>query len=90
LQRLHEDYPKMEILLVNSGESASVARPYYQHSMVTVTIALDEDGQVNNLYHVYAIPTLIFVDDQGVIRQVNVGASSPQTLQEGLAAIGVR
>lgn len=89
LQRLHEQYPELAVVLVNIGEPASVARPYYQRSMTTVTVALDEDNQVKRLYGVHSIPTLIFVDKQGIIRQVNIGTPSDQGFEEGLKAIGV-
>ncbi len=90
MQHLHESYPNLKVLLVNSGESIDIARPYYQRSMATITIALDEEGQVDSLYHVYAYPTLVFVDHLGIVRQIYVGAPRNQTLQEGLKAIGIQ
>jgi len=80
----------MAVLLINGGEPSSVARPYYQRKMVTVTIALDEDDRVGHAYGVRAIPTVLFLDEKGIIRKIYIGTMSEAMVNEGLAAAGAK
>lgn len=86
MQRIHDQNPQIAVILVNGGEPADVARPYYQEHMLTVTIALDEADRVSRAYHVSAIPTSVFIDAQGIVRKVYVGVLTEAMIREGLAA----
>jgi hypothetical protein len=43
---------------------------------------------VSKAYRIYAIPSLFFVDNQGVIQARYIGTPAEAQLEESLAAIG--
>jgi peroxiredoxin len=65
LQELHENYPDLIILAVNSNEDAATVKDFADEHGLTYPIALDEDGEVMRQYRVLAIPTLFFCRQQG-------------------------
>jgi len=50
-------------------------------------VALDERGRVRELYKLQGVPTSVFVDSAGVVRLVQRGPLSEDSLARGLAAI---
>jgi hypothetical protein len=54
---------------------------------VSFPIALDERGQTRRAFHIVLLPTTVFIDSAGVIRQVHVGAISREELERGVATI---
>ena len=58
-----------------------------EHSL-SFSIVLDKDGKVSKAYRIYAIPSLFFVDNQGVIQARYIGTPAEAQLEESLAAIG--
>ena len=56
---------------------------------VTYPIALDTDGAVSELYGIWAIPTLFFIDSDGVIQEVIIETYSYDHVMEALTKIGV-
>jgi peroxiredoxin len=88
LQNLHEDYPHLVVLSVDSKEDAATVQAFADEHDLTFTIVLDGDGKVSRAYRVYAIPSLFFVDSQGVIQGRSVGTPAEVQLGESLAAIG--
>lgn len=89
LEELHQDYPGLVILSVDSKESADVVQDYVEDSGVTYPVLLDRDGSVGQLYQVFAIPTGLFIDAEGVIRAKIVEKVTPEILEEKLPLIGV-
>jgi peroxiredoxin len=60
----------IQILLLNVGESKEDAKGYLKQQGVPLESFLDEDNTVAGLYGVVGIPTVIFIDDQGIIRSI--------------------
>lgn len=55
-----------------SSESASIVASAAQRFHVTYPLASDENEGVSGSYHVFALPTMVVIDRQGVVRQVAV------------------
>ena len=88
LQRLHEDYPQLVVLSVDSKEDAETVQAFADEHNLSFRIVLDTDGKVSKAYRIYAIPSLFFVDSQGIIWARYMGTPAEAQLEESLAAIG--
>jgi hypothetical protein len=53
------------------------------------SLFLDQYGSVNQLYQVFAIPTVLFIDGDGVIRAKIIEKVTPEILEEKLPLIGI-
>ena len=77
------------MLLVNRKEGVRPVQAFADEYGLTFTIALDRNGKVANLYRIYSIPSVFFVDSQGVIQARYFGTPLEARLEEALAAVGV-
>ncbi len=89
LQELHETHPELVVLLVDSKESTDVVQRFADEFSITHPILLDQSGDVLKLYQVFAIPTELFIDADGIIRAKVIERVTPQLLAEKLPLIGV-
>lgn len=78
LQEIYEDRDWEErglvILAVNLGESASAVRKFMEANGLSFTVLLDSEGRTGMLYNAQYIPTTYFVDNDGIIRHIKMGA----------------
>lgn len=77
------------ILGINQAEPADRIATFGQNTRVTYPLLVDEDMTINQQYSVSNLPTTIFVDGRGVIREVFVGTMNQAVLEskiEGLLA----
>jgi peroxiredoxin len=89
LEDLHQKHPELVVLLVDSKESSEVVQAFVDEFGITHPVLLDTDGTVSNLYQVFAIPTEIFIDKDGVIRAKIIERVTPQVLAEKLPLLGI-
>lgn len=89
LEELHQAHPELVVLMVDSKESFEVVQQFADEFSLTHPILLDRDGAVGNLYQVFAIPTVLFIDADGVIRAKVIEGVTPQLLAEKLPLIGI-
>jgi thiol-disulfide isomerase/thioredoxin len=90
LQRLHEQYPDLNVLLVDPGESVNVVKSYHTGKGTTFPVVVDAKREAARRYQVYAYPTLIFIDRSGVIQKAQVGSMTEDEFAQALATIGVK
>jgi thiol-disulfide isomerase/thioredoxin len=62
------------ILAVNLQESANVVQYYLAAKGYSFTVLLDVSGAVGNKYNIRGIPTTFFIDKDGIIKDMVVGA----------------
>jgi thiol-disulfide isomerase/thioredoxin len=89
LEEFHKAHPELTILMVDSKESPEVVQQFADEFGITHPILLDRDGTVMNLYQVFAIPTVLFIDAEGVIRAKVIEGVTPELLTEKLPLIGM-
>jgi peroxiredoxin len=89
LQSLHQQHPELTVALVDSKESDSAVRGFALDFGMTHLILLDADGRVSDRYHIYAIPTTFFIDEDGAVRGVVIDQVTPALLEQKLPLIGV-
>ena len=88
IQALHEKLGKKGLRVIGVSDEGKdvVAASAKQHGL-GYTIAADEDQTITAKYRVYALPTLVVIDRQGVVRAVNVArVAEAERLVEGMLA----
>ncbi|MBP6016300.1 MAG: TlpA family protein disulfide reductase [Candidatus Promineofilum sp.] len=70
------------VLGLNQAESADVMAAYARDHGLTYPLLVDQDMRVNNLYGVLNLPTTIFIDKNGVVREVLIGTISQAVLED--------
>jgi hypothetical protein len=60
----------IKIVLVDIGETEAVVQQYVQKNNIHMPIFLDTDSSVAESYGLVGVPTFYFVDEKGVVRDV--------------------
>lgn len=76
IERFYEAYKDkgVEVVALDVEEDTKTVYDYANGKGFTFLIWLDLDGKVNNAYGVSAYPTSFFIDREGVIRSIQIGA----------------
>lgn len=76
LQQIYDEWQGrgLVLLAVNLGESRSEVEYFMQLQGLSFTVVLDSEGEVAGQYGVHAIPATFFIDREGIIQEVHVGA----------------
>jgi thiol-disulfide isomerase/thioredoxin len=72
------------VLGINQAESSETVERFALNTGVTYPLVIDEDQTVNRQYGVSNLPTTIFIDADGVIREVFVGTMNQAVLENKL------
>ncbi len=75
---------RVAILGINQGESAQKVTEFGISYGLTYPLLVDEDSAVNQKYGVNSLPTTIFIDRKGVVREVFVGILNQAVLEDRL------
>jgi peroxiredoxin len=65
---------EVEIVAIDIAESSSTVRQFAEYFGYTFTFALDLDRSVSNEYNLRGTPTNFYIDGDGVIRSIKIGA----------------
>jgi thiol-disulfide isomerase/thioredoxin len=60
----------IKIILVDVGETKEVVKNYLDRRQMKMISFVDEDSFLQGAYHLIGIPTLIFIDEKGIVRNV--------------------
>ena len=79
----------LEVLAVNltDQERMKDVRKFVHELQVPFPVLLDQRGKVRKSYALHGVPTSVFIDAQGVVRLVNPGPVTGESIQRGLAEI---
>ncbi|MFC2043407.1 TlpA disulfide reductase family protein [Chloroflexota bacterium] len=84
LERVYQDFKDdgLEILAVNSTnqDNAADAIGFVQDLGLTFTVLFDNNGNVSKQYRLQALPTSIFINREGVIREIVIGGPMSEAL----------
>ncbi len=61
------------LLMVNQQEDSTTVQNFLKQNNYSLPVVLDLNGQVSDMYQVTGIPTSVFIDSQGVVRDIHVG-----------------
>lgn len=69
---------EMKFIALNIGESSDKVQQYAEYEGLGFTMALDPDGTAANAYNIRSIPATFFIDEQGIIKYIRIGAFRSQ------------
>lgn len=78
---------RVKVVAVYVGESTSTVEGYAQRIGLTYSQIADTPDTIAESYAVLGIPSHFFIDADGVIRQINVGAITQQGAKDALDAL---
>jgi len=70
------------LLGVNQAESVETIATYAADHGLTYPLLVDEEMTINHLYGILNLPTTVFIDANGIVREVLVGTMSRAVLEE--------
>ena len=75
------------LLAVSFSEQPADVAGYVERARPSFTIGVDPPGVVAGQYRVMGLPTHVFVDAEGIIRDIRVGPMNQELMHEKLRAI---
>ncbi|MCZ7668047.1 MAG: TlpA family protein disulfide reductase [Chloroflexi bacterium] len=69
------------VIGVNQGGPADVVRDFGIRQGISYPLLVDADNRVNLDYKVFNLPTTIFIDADGVVREVIIGVVNQAVLE---------
>lgn len=76
----------IEVIGVNSGESARRIRAFLEDTPIPYPIALDRGQALMNRFGIQSLPAIVLVDRRGVVRYMGEGLPDVAGLETSLAA----
>ncbi len=74
-QAAHEQMgQEVVIVAIDIGESGSLVQQFAEYYGYTFVFALDYDGSVTSAYNIVGTPTNFFIDGDGIIQDIVIGA----------------
>ncbi|MBK7217084.1 MAG: TlpA family protein disulfide reductase [Candidatus Promineofilum sp.] len=70
------------VLGVNQAESGATIAAYARNHGLSYPLLVDEEMTINHLYGILNLPTTVFIDANGIVREVLVGTMSRAVLEE--------
>ncbi len=85
IEKSAHEHSKGDVVFVavNQLESADQVRGYADLYHLDFPLLLDMNGTVGNLYHVQALPTTVFIDRSGIIKEIHIGGPMSYEYIEG-------
>lgn len=87
IEAVYQEYKDKGVVVigVDIAEPESTVRQYIQQGGFSWTFVLDSTGEVASDYQIVAIPTSFFLDREGIIKAVNIGAMTKRAMETKLA-----
>jgi peroxiredoxin len=88
-ERLDRYSPDLVVLTINAGEDHATIRNFMRQKAFSFHVLVDSEWKAEALYGIYAYPTTVFIDREGLIQARYVGGMSAEILDDYLKLIGV-
>ncbi len=75
------------VCAVNIGEPQEAVKTFLSGRALSLPVALDGDNSVASAYGVQYLPTLVFIDRDGIVKRVSTGAMSEAALARSIRQI---
>ncbi|MDR2803151.1 MAG: redoxin family protein [Treponema sp.] len=75
------------VLAVNCGERDNTVRLFLSKNNINLNLVMDKNNSISNLYNINAIPQTWMIDENGVIRSIQVGSYSKKGLNRDVAML---
>ena len=85
LQEIYNEWSETELMLlaINIGDSSTKIKEFMQSRNLSLPVLLDTKQDVAQSYNIQYIPTTFFIDKEGIIQAINVGAFPGKEAIEG-------
>ena len=77
----------LQILVVDVGEERDVVRPFMRDLDIELPVGLDRDSSAQAAWGAYALPVHVFIDAEGIVRDVVYGGAPIEVWDEAIALI---
>ncbi len=78
----------VQLLTINAGDQPEEIRTYLQHTGYSVLpVALDEDFSATAAYHVYYMPSHVFIGADGRVRRVEARELTGEEMRDALETL---
>jgi alkyl hydroperoxide reductase subunit AhpC len=86
IEALYQQYEDKDVVVlgVDILETEGEVRQFVEEGGYSWIFVMDTTGEVTNSYQVVAIPTSFFIDKEGIIRAVSVGAMTKGAMEARL------
>ncbi len=87
MEAVYQEYKDKDVVVigVDIQEPEDVVRQFVEQGGYSWTFVLDTSGEVAANYRITAIPTSFFIDREGIIQVVNIGAMTKRAMENKLA-----
>ncbi len=87
IEAIYQEYKDKGLVVVGVDimETEAEVRQFVQRGGYSWTFVIDKTGEVTAGYSIAAIPTSFFIDREGIIRAVNIGAMTKRAMEAKLA-----
>ncbi len=92
LQQIYDEWSDkgLVLLAINIGESPSQVAEFMQSQRLSFPVLLDMEGKIAERYSIRAIPTSFFIDRDGIIQDMKVGAfQSKGEIESSLSKLAI-
>lgn len=84
IQQVYADFENQGLIILGinttSQDNKEDAIAFSKKVGVTFPILFDENGQVNTVYQIRALPTTFFINSDGVIQEITIGGPMSEAL----------
>ena len=86
IEAVYQEYKDKDVVVIGVDilEPEDVVRQFVEQGGYSWTFVLDTSGEVAANYRVTAIPTSFFIDREGIIQVVNIGAMTKRAIENKL------
>ncbi len=87
IEAVYQKYKDKDVVVIGVDllEDADIVRQYVEKGGFSWIFVFDTTGEVADKYAITAIPSSFFVDKEGVIQAVNIGAMTKRAMESQLA-----
>ena len=90
LNDIAQEHPNnLQVIGINVEEDLNSVNQFQEKLRIKYPVLLDSDGKVANQFQINGYPTTLFVDADGILREVKIGELDESLLVEYLMKIGV-
>ncbi|MEX2546444.1 MAG: TlpA disulfide reductase family protein [Chloroflexota bacterium] len=88
MQRYQQDYAdQMTILVIDVGEDRQKVNEFMRGLEIDLPVGVDEDGAAQAAWGTYALPVHVFIDAQGVVREIIYGGAPLEVWDQAITLI---
>jgi len=90
IQQVYDEWSGrgLMMLAINRGESSSKVEKFLQSHNLSLPVLLDTNRDVALRYNIWAIPSTFFIDKDGIIKDIKIGAfPSKEEVEKSLSKI---